>query len=366
MYLEVDLLPASTKSKGGDSALIRVGNFNYQDDCQFNNQFVILLDSGYAENAKRIATHLRETYKTNKIDLAIITHPDMDHISGLYELLQSDQDIIISKTLIHDPWVHTKNIFNKTEDGRRTVQSIENSFEQTLSKLSDILETVGEKNTEPFLFYEKKHKFKFYVLGPSKKKYQELLYKFPGMEGESSSARPLEIYEDRESNYSVDTATTHFLENPETSAKNDSSVIFLIQSDEGVPLFLFTGDAGVDGLNHALDYADSKGITYKGVDVFQIPHHGSIKNIDEDTINRISPQQAYVSAPPEKKEHPSKLVLNYFTKNNIKTYHLQDENSLVYSFPRGRRPGLIEVQPVPIFYKLYKLLTKKINFFSQS
>lgn len=348
--IEIDILPASSESKGGDCALIRIGTFDYRS--KNNNQIVILIDAGYKENAERIKEYLYEHYNTKTIDLAIITHPDTDHISGFKQLLD-DNCINIRRTFIHDPWLHAKGIFNRTQDGRRTVNSIENSFEDTLKTLSNVLDRIENKNTEPFGII-KLQGVNAYILGPTKDYYEKLLYQFPGMEGNSSGG-PSDIYSDRLSDY--DPSINHFLDDPQTSPKNNSSAIILFHDDNNVPIALFTGDAGVDAINKALDIADKHNIKYKNVNLFQIPHHGSIKNISKALIERISPKRAYVSAPPEKTEHPSRLLINYFHKIGIDVYHVRDKKGIVFYFDgASSRPNWGSADKAPIYEKIYRLL----------
>lgn len=331
--IEIDILPASSEKKGGDSVLIRVGNFDYT--MKHNEQKIILIDGGYQENASRIKEYLQTHYQAKTIDFAIITHPDQDHISGFNKLLD-DPEVTVKKTYIHDPWNHTHRMFTKTQDGRRTVKSLGNAFDETLSTLSSVLEKSNAKNIEP-LAPLKIAGLNLYIIGPTKDFYQETLYKFPGMEGAEQSG-PSDVYEENFTLYQ--NSINHFLDDPKTSPKNDSSVITLLHDNNNEPVALFTGDAGVDAIGRALDTADGNRLKYKGVYLFQIPHHGSIKNISEDLISRISPKNAYVSAPPNKDEHPSPLLMNFLIQQGIPIYHVKDTNGvLFYHDTPNRRPG---------------------------
>lgn len=351
--IEIDILPASSEKKGGDSVLIRIGNFDYT--ANKNNQKVILIDSGYSENAQRIKDYLTDHYQTNTIDLVVITHPDIDHISGFKTLLE-DTSIIVNKTYIHDPWNHTSHMFTRTKDNRRTVKSLGNAFDETLSRLSNILDKLNARNIEniePFGYLEIKG-FNLHILGPDRKFYRDTLYKFEGMEGSSSQYSGSDIYEPDLSHYSEN--MSHFLENPKTSPKNETSVITLLQDHDGKPLVLFTGDAGVDAINKALDNADNARIKYKGVYLFQIPHHGSIKNINQEVIDRINPVNAYVSAPSQKIEHPSPLLINYFLNCSVPTYHIKDKNGIVfYHGTSNRRPNWGVAAPAQKNNRVYRL-----------
>lgn len=350
--IEIDILPASTDAKGGDSVLIRIGTFSY--DNKKNNQKVILIDSGYQENADRITSYLSEHYQTDTIDIAIISHPDMDHISGFKKLL--DDDVVkIKETFIHDPWSHAKTIYSKTRDGRRTINAIKNEFDESLKSLSEILDNVDNINTEPLgtgLITEFDG-VKLYLLGPSKEYYQKLLYCFPGMEGEIPYG-DTDIYHKNEVDYSPH--MPHFLENPVTSAKNSSSTIILIHGKNDSPIALFTGDAGTEAIEEALKAADYYNLSYKNVNLFQIPHHGSIKNISEHLIKRIQPIQTYVSAPPNNPKHPSRLLLNYLDNNGFAVRHIKDISGIRYSYEGApSRPGWTTATPFNRYRKVFRL-----------
>lgn len=343
--IDVDILPASSEKSGGDSVLIRIGTFDYSSSK--NDQKVILIDGGYQENADRIFDHLKYNYQTDTIDLAIITHPDHDHISGFKKLLDNGL-VKVKKTMIHDPWNHAQHIFKKTQDGRRTVTSISNKFEETLKCLSDTLDDIGGKNTEPF-GYKFLEEYGIHILGPSKEYYRDLLYQFPSMEGENSGGSSFgsDVYEEGKSSYNEN--VRHFLDNPHTSPKNSTSTIILLSDEKNKPFALFTGDAGVEAIEKALDAADNEGIEYKGVNLFQIPHHGSIKNLSEKIINRISPKRAYVSAPHNSEKHPSKLLINFFIKKEISTHHVS-VNTLLYRNHDVNRPEWGPAEPAKISY----------------
>lgn len=335
--IDVDILPASTKSSGGDSVLIRIGQFSYNNP-RSNKQKVILIDGGYVENAERIENHLNVHYNTDTIDLVIISHPDMDHIAGFAKLLDNGR-IKVKKTFIHDPWKHAHVIFQRTQDGRRTTNSIKGKFEDTLKKLSVVLDVCDGVNTEPFGLTNLPE-FNLKILGPSKETYRNLLLQFEGMEKQHQRRTISEnIYTDERHHYTD--SVRHFLDAPITSAKNDTSTVILLQDSEQKPLVLFTGDVGVDGLSEALAIADENKIGYQNVSLFQIPHHGSVKNLNAHLLDKINPKMAYVSAPPENPDHPSAVMLNGITQQKkIPTLHVMDTNGVLFRFENSpTRPG---------------------------
>jgi len=78
MGYEVDFLPVG-EDKSGDAITLRFGNL-HADPPQ---QFVMVIDGGYAETGETVVEYVRTHYKTNRIDLVVSTHPDQDHVGGV-------------------------------------------------------------------------------------------------------------------------------------------------------------------------------------------------------------------------------------------------------------------------------------------
>ena len=49
---------------------------------------------------------------------------------------------------------------------------------------------------------------------------------------------------------------------------------------------LLTADAGRDALTEAADYAPWAGLILPGINRFQVPHHGSRRNLSTEILNR--------------------------------------------------------------------------------
>lgn len=348
--IEIDVLPASSEKKGGDAILLRIGSFSY-DNHYNNKQKVILIDSGYKSTAENIEKYLSDYYHTDTIDYVFITHPDSDHISGLLELLKRKK-IKISNTFIHDPWNHKVELFTRSKDGRRTIKSIGSTLDENLLILSETLDLLGKKNKDIF-GVSCDENLGLYILGPNQKDYLKYLSEFPGMDNERHISSE-SVYTDKEFDYQP--LFKHFLDDPKTSAKNDSSMIILLYNSEKEPIALFTGDAGVNSICKALRNADAENLEYQNVALMQMPHHGSIKNINEDIINLIKPKKMFVSAPDDDSEHPSKLVVNYVINEGIPVKHISSSGGIVFYFDGAKpRPGWSPAPNKEAFTKVQKI-----------
>ena len=69
--LEIDFLPVNSKEKSGDSIALRYSSWA--------DQVVITIDGGTLESGESLVNHIDRYYDTNRVDLAILTHPDGDH-----------------------------------------------------------------------------------------------------------------------------------------------------------------------------------------------------------------------------------------------------------------------------------------------
>lgn len=307
--VEVDFLAAS-QSKSADAILIRVGTFSY-DAPSSNQQKVILIDSGYAACSEEIKEHLRRYYGKLHIDYVFITHPDRDHIAGFNALLD-DEAVSIGHVFIHDPWEHCKEIFKRNSDGRRTRKSVERKIDEAFENLAEVLDKLDERgisHEEVFAGqYLPADDYNFNILGPSRDFYEECA-KNCILEENGSMTKGEDVYEKTTS--SASDVQKFFLDSPSTSPRNMSSMVILLSKKDGNPLFLFTGDAGVESLENAFDCATLHSVELSGLRKMQLPHHGSIKNVSRNVLTCFEAESYVVSASTEEEQHPSKLLINY-------------------------------------------------------
>lgn len=86
----------------------------------------------------------------------------------------------------------------------------------------------------------------------------------------------------------------------ESSESGSLSTLFSIGNFNAI----VTGDVPIGELNEALD-----SFAFPNISVFQIPHHGSKYNLDQELISRISPKLAVISVGKNSYGHPSSEVL---------------------------------------------------------
>ena len=105
-----------------------------------------------------------------------------------------------------------------------------------------------------------------------------------------------------------------------TNAENEMSVVqYASLCDEKI---LITGDMGCEGLTEAADFAPLIGLQLPGIDRFDVPHHGSRRNVSTELLDRwLGPRptqqlpdgqgsfRALISANPDDKDHPRRAVV---------------------------------------------------------
>lgn len=110
------------------------------------------------------------------------------------------------------------------------------------------------------------------------------------------------------------------LSNEPTSAENNMSIIQYAELNN--KKILLTGDAGRETLEEAKDYlSNNLLVSLPGIDYFQVPHHGSRRNISSELLDEICGEKlpfwekgkqnftAVISSAKEDKDHPRKAVV---------------------------------------------------------
>ena len=142
----------------------------------------------------------------------------------------------------------------------------------------------------------------------------------------------------------------------ETSPENEMSVIQLLHHCNSK--ILLTADAGRKALEIAKNYAPQAGITLPGIDCFQVPHHGSSKNVNATLLNAwIGPTlanklpdgeskfSAIVSAAKKDPTHPRLAVTRAMWHRGAHVASTESVGKL-YSANRSR-PGWSSCTPLP-------------------
>jgi beta-lactamase superfamily II metal-dependent hydrolase len=362
MGFEIDFLPVGDGTRSGDAIAMRWGNlFGSRDE-----QYVMVVDGGNKDSGAALVSHIETHYDTDVVNLVLNTHPDADHASGLSIVME---ELTVKKLWMHQPWNRLKHIHDLVEDGRITHDSLQDRIKEALDAAHTLELIAKEKGIpiwEPFMSVPmERGGATIRVLGPSEKYYTELLPEFDDMpELQEAAVANYSEGRYRFSKSAVLQDETQIwldetLEEPVEDyvrAENNSSVILLLQIDG--EQILLTADAGVPALTRAYGRALYLDIDLTKCCFYQVPHHGSRRNISPSILDLIlgprlpvgtwARATSYVSVAPEAgPKHPSSKVTNAFRRRGVNVVPTQG-TSICYSRNAPKRNGWGPVSALPL------------------
>lgn len=285
-----------------------------------NQEVVILIDAGKPEHGPTVEQHILKHTEQQKINLAICTHSDDDHIGGFNYLL--DCGIEIDEFWMHDPASYRERISLSNNYNPPKEQSIDESIRQALALRTQLNNTIITLQPFAGLTYDRAP---IRILAPTDDYYLTRLKRF----------------RDINNLFEVHGALTNpqmkALTGIDPSKTNNTSVITYFHP--GKFKYLFTADADATSLDAACQIED-----LSNLDWLQIPHHGSKYNINSKLARHFNPKTAYISAAgKEMKPHPD--VIKLF-KNETRTEIFSTEGrSLLRKFNTQSRPGFRKASP---------------------
>lgn len=311
-FFQIDFLEAGEKGSG-DAISLR-----YREDNGYI--YIHVVDGGYTDDGDKIVDHIRKYYENPTfLDHVVLTHPDGDHAAGLKKVLE---EFKVGVLWMNRPWKHVSKLLSRfnydyTEEG--LVRRLKKNYPQ-ITELEKIAE---EKNIQIMDAFQGCKIGEFTILAPSHDRYIDLVVdsdKTP--EAQRKAAIEGTIFE-RTVAFIKKIAANWGEENLKgdsegTSRENESSVVQIAElCDEKI---LLTGDAGVEALAEAYEYALTFGVSLPGIDYFNVPHHGSRRNLSSDVLDQwlgpklpresTSPSNsAIISANQHDKSHPKKAVV---------------------------------------------------------
>lgn len=347
---EIDMLDV----KAADAFLIHFFN----DENHY--EYVVLIDGGNYDDGKTIAEFIRTNYTQHYIDLAICTHCDKDHYGGLIYLLEQQRDdgddnMDIQEIWVDDPANHVElrkiKWYRKQETLDIEARSVFGLGDTNLMELID--ELVDDKKIkffEPFAdadnysvesYISSKWSGLITIIGPTVDYYSDLVPDFRNdlqkkdYETDENEDSSVELTEGQVYSKTLEGA------GDDPSPHNQSSVIVkFVPDDENV--FLFMGDAG----RKAFENISEENIySIQNVYWLKVPHHGSKYNLDNDMINHINPDIAYIST--EKYGHYlSKAVVNALKKAGADVYSTNINGSMCHHHKTKTHAGYSTANPL--------------------
>jgi beta-lactamase superfamily II metal-dependent hydrolase len=316
-FFEIDFLDVESK-KSGDAIPLRY---------ELNGvTWIHLVDGGYQACGEKIINHIRKYYTNQSyIDKVIVTHPDGDHAGGLRTVLKEFE---VKELWMLRPWQYADELISRFVN-YTSVEHLKRRLRAVYPNLAALEEIALEKGIpirEPF---QGANIGAFTVLAPSKSHYLDLIVESERTpesieEAEETSVTALGRFVERVAAKAVNFLRAAWAEEvfstDETSAENEMSVIQY--ANLCGQRILLTGDAGRAALTEAADYAPYIGLSLPGIDRFQVPHHGSRRNVSTEILDRwlgerlpakpVPGQErftAIISSAKEDTDHPRKAVV---------------------------------------------------------
>lgn len=333
MAYEIDFIGINEETKDSDAIGIR-----WKEEGRYK---VGVYDGGITKYGEKLKEHIEDYYfdKTDEkkvIDFVICSHSDQDHVSGLKCILENFD---VKVLYMNRPWLYVDEVIEnaKAYDGRITKESLERRLKENYKYIAELEAIANDKGIEiKEAFQGEVIEERITILSPTKDFYLELLVE--------SDKTALEEAEQRATNDSLGSKLKAVYEyvmslleswsdeklkdNVTTSAENEMSVVVLGNMDEED--FLLTGDAGLRGLDMAINYSEEiSNPIIDTVKFLQIPHHGGRHNVGPSILNRLVGniveegetinKTAFVSAG-KNSDHPLQIVVNAFTRRGVKVY----------------------------------------------
>lgn len=348
-FFEIDLIDVETRCSGDAIPLIY----------SINGQPLIhVVDAGFQDTGDKVCQHIRKFYgNPTYIDHVVATHPDGDHAGGLRRVLE---EFDIGVLWMFRPWILASELlplfprFSSAENLAKRLREIY----PNINALEEIADAKGIAMKAPF---QGQLIGAFRVLSPTPEHYVNMLVdsdrtpeSVKRAEEEKLVSQGLGALIEKVVNLAKAAWGAEVFSEDETSAENEMSVVQYAElCGEKI---LLTADAGRRALTIAADYAVSIGIPLPGIDRFQVPHHGSRRNVSSELLDRwLGPKlssekggtfTAAISAAKKDKDHPRRAVVRACIHRGATVISNETGNICMWRNPRPRR-GWGPVTPLP-------------------
>ncbi len=323
MAFEIDLLPVGSEKKSGDCIAMRYGDLVKGKE----KQTVIIVDGGYAGTWKdTLKPFLRKYYNCEingklHIDLVVLSHPDLDHVSGLVEMAKDDE-VEIGMIMMHRPWKELSPSWFR--DGRITKNSLKDRLGDAFEKAKELAdETLNISQTKLEVGTYTFNKASITILGPTSKFYKTCIANCEKTPQQANNVENLPQSQGGKGAIAFEPYVKGKIkwdDSESTSPINESSLIFLFEY-EGTKV-LFTGDVGKEGLSKAIKYAHDNNIKLNDCSIIKMPHHGSRKNVNPAIMDAFVGSRVlyYSCASDDLGHHPSQRLINLMNEKKFKQF----------------------------------------------
>lgn len=260
------------------------------------------------------------------------------------------------------PWLYADELIDRFPRWSN-VENLTRRLKEIYPNIAALEEIAEAKKIPVFEPFQGAKIGEFIVLAPTKERYLDLVVeseKTPESTGESSQSL-LErgrTFVEKVVSFVKTAWGVEVFSPEETSSENEMSVVqYANLCDKKI---LLTADAGRGALTEAADYAPSAGLTLPGIDRFQVPHHGSRRNVSTEILDcwlgEKLPEQlkegsenftAIISASKEDKDHPRKAVIRACIHRGAEVISTEGRDICVWSTPTRENWTAVSGLPYP-------------------
>jgi hypothetical protein len=353
-FFEIDFLDVES-SKSGDAITLRYT----KDDLLF----IHVVDAGFQDSGENVSAHIKKYYDDPVyIDHVVCTHPDGDHAGGLRTTIEQ---FTVGNLWMLRPWLYAESLIHRFSR-YTSIPSLIARLKEDYPNIAALEEIALERKIpikEPF---QGASIGEFRVLSPGFEQYLDLVVaseKTPDAVSQDTGlwsgfdfGKAAQLFESVKSLVRAAWGEEVFSDQL-PSSENEMSVVQY--ADLYGKRILLTGDAGPQALQVASDYLESNGMALPGIDRFQVPHHGSRRNVNTDILDRLLGRR--LSSPPEKgkelftalissakkdKDHPKNAVVRAMIHRGGKVVTTEGK-SIQTGHNAPQRQGWGPVTPLP-------------------
>lgn len=346
-FFEIDFLDVGSK-KSGDAIPLR---YSINGITRIH-----ITDGGFQDTGDKVVQHVNQYYNyPNEINAVIVSHPDGDHAGGLRKVLETFN---VSELWMLRPWLYADELiyrFARFSNVDNLVRRLKEVY-PNIAALEEIARLKGIPIYAPF---QGARIGEFIVLAPTKERYLDLVVeseKTPEVVQESVQSELVKLGHLVKKVISFIRAAwgVETFSSEETSPENEMSVIQY--ANLCGKKILLTADAGRGALKEAANYAPVVGLFLPGIDRFQVPHHGSRRNVSTEILDRWLGERlpgkleegaekftAIISASKEDEDHPRKAVIRACIHRGANV--ISNEGG-VCTFHNAPDRGWVPVQPL--------------------
>lgn len=320
-YFEIDFLDVDAK-ESGDAIPLR---YKIGDVTRIH-----VTDGGFQKTEDKIVKHIKDYYgNPATIDAVIVSHPHDDHTGGLHKVLAEFE---VSELWMLRPWDYVDELIDRFARFTNR-ENLKKRLKEVYPNIAALEETAEEEEIPIYEPFQGAKIGDFTVLAPTKDRYIDLI-----VESENTPQAAKRSLTRSVSLVKSDWGDEEFPDK-DTSEENNMSVIqYANLCNQKI---LLTADAGREALAEAANFAPTIGLYLPGIDRFQVPHHGSRRNVCTEILNlwlsNILPESdrpeegtgsftTIISASEEDEDHPKNVVVRACIHRGAKVVSTQGNN----------------------------------------